>query len=320
MTNTIRIGHLSTFYHTAILLMARSDTPERLGAEIDWKLMGTGPAIVESFRKGELDLAYIGLPPAIIGMDRGVDIVCVAGGHMEGTVMAGRSMYQDLAKLKEAGAVLAQFRGKRIGVPGKGSIHDVILKDELERAGLGQDVEIVNYRWADQVTEAVVHNVVAAAVGTPALAIALNRFADGRVLIPPSMLWPNNPSYGIVVQRAFLSEHADLLARFLGLHEEAAQFIRKQPREAARMIADFVGIIDEAFAIDTLKISPKYCAQLSPAFIESTERFIPVLRQLGYISSVISRERIFQCDLIKRIHPAGDHYDEGFVKNVPLNP
>jgi len=308
---TIRIGHLSTFYHTAILLMARSDTPARLGADIKWQLMGTGPAIIESFRKGEIDLAYIGLPPAIIGMDKGVDIVCIAGGHMEGTVMAGRSGYHGLEELKDAKAVLAQFRGKRIGVPGRGSIHDVILKDELERTGLGQNIEVINYRWADQITEAVVHNEVDAAVGTPALAVAVNRFAGGRVLIAPSRLWPNNPSYGIVVKRAFLSEHAGLLERFLSIHEEAAQFVRKQPHEAALMIADFVGIIDETFAFDTLSISPKYCAQLSPAFIESTMRFVPVLRQLGYISSDVSRERIFLRDLIDRVHPAGDHYEKG---------
>jgi len=76
----LRIGHLSTFYHTAILLMARKDIISRLGADAEWTLMGTGPAIMKAFGKGELDLAYIGLPPAIIAMEQGSPVVCVAGG------------------------------------------------------------------------------------------------------------------------------------------------------------------------------------------------------------------------------------------------
>jgi NitT/TauT family transport system substrate-binding protein len=86
------IGHLSTFYHTAIILMANEDTDARLGCRIEWRLFGTGPAIVNAFEKGDIDLAYIGLPPAIIGIERGVNIICIAGGHIEGTVIAGGKM------------------------------------------------------------------------------------------------------------------------------------------------------------------------------------------------------------------------------------
>src|SRR5574340_558499 len=132
----IRIGHLSTFYHTAILLMARQGLEKTLGAEADWRLFGTGPAIMQAFSRGELDLAYIGLPPAIIGMDQGIEVRCVAGGHMEGTVMCGKDRWKGHPEEKDLGVILAQFRGMTVGVPGKGSIHDVILRDCLVRHGL----------------------------------------------------------------------------------------------------------------------------------------------------------------------------------------
>lgn len=102
----IRIGHLSTFYHTAILLMANSDTDSRVGAEIEWKLMGTGPAIMKAFGRGELDMAYIGLPPAIIGIDQGIKVTCVAGGHVEGTVMAGKAQWTGFPETKDLGMIL----------------------------------------------------------------------------------------------------------------------------------------------------------------------------------------------------------------------
>ena len=147
-------------------------------------------------------------------------------------------------------------------MPGTGSIHDVILKDCLERHDLAGRIEVVNYPWADLVTEAVAHDEVAAAFGTPALAVAIRRFAGGRILYPPSRLWPGNPSCGIVVSRTFLGDHRPLVERFLRLHEEATEVLRTDPAAAARDIAAHVGIIDEDFVLETLA---GFAALLRPA-------------------------------------------------------
>ncbi len=304
----LRIGHLSTFYHTSILLQARGDADKRVGAALEWVLMGTGPAIMQAFASGELDLAYIGLPPAMIAMDRGADVVCVAGGHVEGTVIAGKARWQAYPEAADLGTVLGQFRGRTIGVPGKGSIHDVILKDCIERLGYSGEIEIRNFPWADLVLDAVMEDEVAAAVGTPALAAAIKSFAGGKVLYPPSKLWPDNPSYGIVVDREFLAREPGLIEQFLRVHEEAALFVRSNAQDAARLIAGFVGIVDPQLVLDALTISPKYCAQLTDGYVAATMKFVPVLHSLGYLRSDIGEERIFSREIINRIHPEKDHY------------
>jgi NitT/TauT family transport system substrate-binding protein len=307
----LRIGHLSTFYHTAILLMVRQDLASRIGADVEWRLFGTGPAIMQAFGRGELDLAYIGLPPAIVGIGAGAPVVCVAGGHREGTVAVGAADRKDIAELSSPGGVLQQFRGERIGVPGKGSIHDVILRDLLHREELTGAVEVINYPWADLVTEAMARGDVAAAVGTPALAVAVTRFAGGRILIPPSRLWPCNPSYGIIVDKGFLSGERALLERFLAAHEEASGQLRADPRRAAEIIARHVGVIDRDFVLDTLRISPHYCAQLTEGYIASTMLFVGTMQRLGYLKRDVKQEEIFDRSLIDTVHPELDHYDEG---------
>jgi NitT/TauT family transport system substrate-binding protein len=314
----VRIGHLSTFYHTAILLMAEGNANARLGAEIEWKLMGTGPAIMQAFQQNELDLAYIGLPPAIIGMSKGINVICIAGGHMEGTVLTGSSQVVGFPEVDNLGDILRQFQGQSIGVPGTGSIHDVILRDCLEQHGLHNQIKVLNYPWADLVTEAMARREVAAAVGTPALAIAISRFAGGKILYPPSRLWPNNPSYGIVADRGFLHKEHGIAERFLVLHEEATAFIRQEPLQAAHLIADFVGVVDEKFVLDTLAVSPKYCAGLTDGYIASTMRFVPVLRKLGYIQKDINEDRIFTRELINKVHPGKNHYNSGIAGVDPL--
>jgi len=290
--------------------MAGEDTGPRLGGQVQWRLFGTGPAIVRAFEKGELDLAYIGLPPAIIGIEHGVGIVCIAGGHMEGTVISAKKRYRGAPGSTDLGDILRQFAGQRIGVPGTGSIHDVILRECLERSGLERDIEVVNFSWSDRVLEAVVKDEVAAAVGTPALAVAVCRYAEGTILYPPSRLWPNNPSYGILAARDFLASKKEIAEKFLILHEEATAFLRDRPAEAARLISKYVGFVDEEFVLDTLKVSPKYCAQISEDYISSTMEFVGVLKRLGYISRGPGRDEIFDLSLIRKIHPEKDHYNQ----------
>ena len=304
----IRIGHLSTFYHTAMLLMAEGTLEKKMEAHVEWKLFGTGPAIVNAFEKGELDLAYVGLPPAIIGISRGVRIKCIAGGHIEGTVVCGKNSDRGFPENDDLDAVLRQFSGLKIGVPGNGSIHDVILTDCLVRSDLNTVVEVIHFPWADAIVEAMVKGEISAAIGTPALAVALKRYAGGKILYPAAKVWPYNPSYGIVVHDGFTAERRELVEAFLIAHEDAAALIRNSPEEAAAIISGYVGFIDKAFVLDTLNVSPKYCAQLSDEYISATMGFAASLRKLGYISRDVSREEIFDTSLIRKIHPPGDHY------------
>ncbi|RJQ39057.1 MAG: ABC transporter substrate-binding protein [Nitrospiraceae bacterium] len=307
----LRIGHLSTFYHTAIILMARADTNSRLGVEIDWRLFGTGPAIADAFDKGELDIAYIGLPPAIIGINRGINIICVAGGHVEGTVISGKKELKGFPDEADMNNILSQIKGGRIGVPGKGSIHDVILQDCLEKFNLKKEVAVINFQWADMIPEAMVKGEISVAFGTPALAAAIKRYAGGKILYPPSMLWPNNPSYGIIADKKFLNKEKAVVEQFLMLHEEATAFIRNKPGEASRLIADYIGFIDKELLLDTLKISPKYCSKITEGYISSTVAFVKALKRLGYINREISENEIFDLSLIEKLHPEKEHYSDG---------
>ena len=307
----LRIGHLSTFYHTAILLMADEKLEKNLGVDVQWRLFGTGPSIVDAFEKGELDIAFAGLPPVLIGIDRGVQIKCIAGGHIEGTVICAKAGCKGFPETEDLGDLLAQFRGGRIGVPGKGSIHDVILSDCLRRFNFEGDVEVVNFQWSDQLTEAVIHDEVSAAFGTPALAAAIIHYAKGRVLYPPSLLWPDNPSYGIIAESQFLESSGEIVGRFLLQHEIATSVLRDKQQEAAEIIARFLGFVEEDLVLTALKISPKYCAKVTSGYISATMAFVRAMLSMGYIRREMAAHEIFDTSLIDKIHPEEEHYTTG---------
>jgi len=283
-----------------------TDWLEKAGIQAKWKLFASGPDIVKAFADNEIDIGYIGLPPAIIGIDRNVQIICVAGGHVEGTVLIARKDYRTFSELKDINSVLRQFEGKVIGSPPKGSIHDVIINNMILESGI--KIKLQNFPWTDFVLEALVDGDIDAAVGTPSLAAAAARACEAKIIIPPYALWPDNPSYGIVIRKE-LMKHPDVILKFLELHERAANLIRTEPLKAAGMVSKLTGIVDKDFVLDAYGISPKYCAALSSGFVESTMAFVPVLHRLKYISRKISENEIFEYFFIGKVHKEPHHYD-----------
>ena len=305
MTSSISIGHLSTFYHTSFILEG-TDWLQKAGLDVTWKLFASGPDMVRAFENKEIDLGYIGLPPAIIGISRGLHLKCIAGGHVEGTVMIGQPGYKSFDELGDVKKVLEQFVGKTIGTPPKGSIHDVIIKDLIGKLGLS--IEVKNYAWADFVLGAMTDKEIEGAVGTPPLAVAAKKYAGAKIVIPPHKLWPNNPSYGIVVRNE-LMQYPEIIEKFLEQHERASNFIRLDPHCAAGIVSKLTGIVDLESVEAAYQISPKYCAALSKEYVQSTMRFVKVLKDLGYIDRLISEDEIFDYRFIEKVHLEKPHYN-----------
>ncbi len=307
-SSSLRIGHLSTLYHTSFLLRGTRLLQEK-GIQATWRLFPSGPDLVNAMEAGGLDLGYLGLPPVIIGIDRGLPLRCIAGGHIEGTVMVAGEGTLPLGGCPGMREFLAQFAGRSIGTPPGGSIHDVIVRELLRDYGLA-DSRVRNYPWADFLVDALRDGEIAAAAGTPALAVACRRYGSAGIVVPPEHLWPFNPSYGIVVREDQLARE-DLLSRFLAAHEEASELIRRDPRSCAATVARSTGMVDRDFVLEAYRISPKYCASLPPEYIASTLKFVGTLRALGYISRSMGREEIFETSLIGRVHPGEHHYRAG---------
>ena len=69
-----------------------------------------------------------------------------------------------------------------------------------------------------------------------------------------------------------------------------------------------MGIVDKKFVLETYKISPRYCAKIPDKYIESTMKFIPVLKDLGYMTNNLSVKDIFNLKFIDETHAEEAHY------------
>ena len=103
----------------------------------------------------------------------------------------------------------------------------------------------------------------------------------------------------------------ELFTRFLAAHEDACEWIRRDPAASAGIVARTTGLVDQAFVLMTYRISPKYCAALPPEYIASTMKFVQTLYSLGYISRPVKKEEIFETSLVEKVHPRPHHYLAG---------
>ncbi len=299
----MRIGYLSTIYHTSFILKTGKFPFDNI-EESEWILFPTGPEMIKAFKNREIDLGYIGLPPVMIGIENGIQIKCVGGGHIEGTLMIADKSYQSYKELGNVDSVIEQFKDKSIGTPTKGSIHDVIIRSILKN----ENISIKNYPWADFIPDAIHDGKIEAGVGTPSLATVASKQFDTKIILPPKTLWPYNPSYGIVVQKQLISNSGDFIISFLKAHEDASNLIRNEPEIAAEIASQEMGIVDKEFVLNTYNISPRYCAKISDEYIESTMKFIPVLKELGYMKKDLNDEDIFNLKFIDIAHKEEAHY------------
>jgi len=306
MPGPLRIGFLSTLYHTSHILREERWIEQELGVPALWTLCGTGPEMIQAFSENELEAGYVGLPPALIGISKGIPLACIGGGHVEGTLVLAGPQYKGLEELGDVPLVLEQFRHCRVGIPARGSIHDVIFRTLLARHSC-QDCEIVNFSWADLIPHALLKGEIEAAVGTPPLAVLCEMECGTHVVIPPGVLWPFSPSYGIVVRREILDEAA-LLEGFLMLHERACNLILESPDRAAHLTVRALPWLDKDFVERVYAVSPRYCASLPDPYVRSTFDFIPVLNALGYLDKNLGPESVFETGYINKVHPGSHHY------------
>jgi len=291
--------------------MGNKDLDNDFNMEVRWKLFGTGPAMVKAFQNKKLDIGYMGLPPAIIGIEKEAPIKCVAGGHVEGTIMVASKKYKTMAYLNNnLSEAFSQFKGRTIGVPSKGSIHDVILNFYLKKYSLLDDVEVKHYKQAEFIATDMQKGILEGGVGTPALAVFASTIFDSQLIIPPEVLWKDNPSYGIFFHEDIINKEPEVVLKFLNHNKAASLMLRESPTRAAEIISTTFEILTQNYVSAVLEISPKYCIALSEGYVNSTMDFARTLKDLGYIKKELRISDIFDFNFIQEVHPESEHYSK----------
>lgn len=313
---TVKVGYLPSMCQSIYVLKEHKTLERQLGVDaVEYKRYESGPLITQAFAQGEADIGFMGIPPVMIGIDKGVPIKVISSTHSEGSSLIAKiGKYKNLTELGSIRSVLKQFEGKSIGAPGKGSIQDVIIRTELKRAGVNATIK--NIPIASTLPALLNEGQVEAYVVWPPFEMEGVLKGYGDVVIPSDKLWPYNPCCALVVTEKFEKEHPDTVQKLVELHDYASMFIMAHPEELADAANAELGIDNET-ALASIQFSPKYCALPNERYINSTMQFVNALKELGYTTNNLTEDQIFDLKYIKKAHP-GPYDEPGTVIDDPV--
>ena len=237
---SLRVGFFPNVTHAHALIAqnlaaeGRGWFEERLPeVRITWHSFNAGPTAMESLFAKAIDLTYVGPNPVLNAYLRARGGVAVVAGAVRGgaglVVPAGSALSQPL-----------DFKGKRIATPQLGNTQDIACRYWLTQAGLkvtmtGGDVKLIPVSNPSILPLFVKGEIDAAWTVEPWVS-RLEMEAGGKLVYeePPE----TSLTTLLAVSVAWAGTEPDMARRFTEAHRELTEWIRQNPQEAQKRVAD----------------------------------------------------------------------------------
>jgi sulfonate transport system substrate-binding protein len=250
------------------------------GIKIEWSFFkGAGPAINEAFANRQLDFAFVGDLPLIIGRASGLDTRLLAAGTRGVTVYLGVTPESGIKSL-------ADLKGKRIGIF-RGTADQLSFAQVLERAGLKErDLRIVNLDF-NAVNAALVAKQIDATWAPHRLLALRDR---GIVQIPISTKQLDGTGSlqgGLIGAQPFLQQYPEIATRVVKTALVASHWLSAEENRLAQvqLVASQssypVNAVEEPLRGSNLAFV--YSPLLDRYFLDNFQRSVELARQFGLI-------------------------------------
>ncbi len=123
----VRVGYLTADLHQLAIYVAMKESYyKQVGLQVEAKEFANGVMEMEGFKNREIDAGYLGGAPATLKrVNDDIRIKIIAGANNEGSAIVAK----DAKSLEE-------LAGKKVAIPGFGTVQDFLLRIAAEKAGL----------------------------------------------------------------------------------------------------------------------------------------------------------------------------------------
>ncbi|MDG6242842.1 MAG: ABC transporter substrate-binding protein [Methanolobus sp.] len=252
---------------------------------VDDRLFPTGAPEMQAMLAGDIQVAYVGAAPVIAALSSGLDAKIVAAVQTQGSdiVVHNDHPYETPADLK----------GLKIATFPPGTIQDTILRNWLKENGLDPetDVQILGMGPGDAMTAITAGQVDAVFLPHPAPAMIENNGVARSVVSSGSML-NDHACCVIAVSGNLIRDHPEIVSQIVETHIRATEYNAENMDEAAQIYAD-----DQEWDVELVKKSLEewdgsWIADPN-LIVDSTVEYAQVQYELGYISSPLTQDDIF---------------------------
>ncbi len=268
----------------------------------------TGMALASALARGDIQVAYLCLVPAInVYANAKVPIKIVAGTHKY-----GYGLVVNPEKIKSVKDL--EKPGIRIGCVREGGAVDVLLRKSIDKYNLNEKKILNNIQRMNPPKQILAINTgqLDAAL-LPEQWATMAEKSDFKMLLMSQDVWPEMQGSVLVVKEELIRDHPEVVEKLVKISQRATDWINQYPQEAAEIVARQ---LQEAggslFPVEITDMATK--TEITPeVLLRSMNRLeyttdidlvvvqeaIDYVARLGYIKSSFKAEDILDLSFIK---------------------
>ena len=253
--DSVTVAYVPIYPNMQYYVMEREGYYEDVPVDITIERFSSGPSVVKAFASDDIDVAFFGITPAMVLVDKGADAGVLAANSRNGFKVVGTTELADLYE-REGAAVFDRFeeengRKIRFGAPPDGSVPDVVLRYWTQEAlDVGEMESVIDKSKvppARAVRTIQSGDIDATTIQEP-FATIIGRDDDFGELVWSGNVLENHPVTVLFANRQVLDD-SDVARSLVEQHVAATEFTADSPDAAAAHAASVIGSgVDEDLA------------------------------------------------------------------------
>ncbi|WP_370161586.1 ABC transporter substrate-binding protein [Limimaricola soesokkakensis] len=305
----IEIGYMPILPVSQLFVALENGALDEAGIDADLVEFQNGPAMVQALLAGQLDVAYLGIGPAMVARGRGADIKVVASNIVEQiSLVALPPLAADFegADAATAFAAFAAREGRKpvISTFPTGSVPETVLQYWMrEEAGIDPDLIEIIHQGTAQVQQALLTGAVdGAAILEPVVSTTLARVEGAEVVAAGAEMFPDQPGAVLVVREGLLERSPETVEALVAAHIVATDLLASDAATAAPMVAKHVGggRLDPAVVEAAISRSSAQFVADPNRITEGTRAMHDFQLELGTLAQPVDLDALFDLDVFER--------------------
>ena len=300
---TLRVGYIPIIPMTQLYVLTGEGWAKDVGLALQTTGFQSGPAMIQALASGTLDVAYVGIGPAMIARSKGVKLKVVAANVIDQVALIGRG---PLAKAMAGAASPAEgikaFRAAngrlpKIGSLPAGSVPDTVLRywmAEVARIG-ADDVEIVGMGEQPLQQALLTGAIDGASILEPILTLVQSRLPDAAIIAKAGTMFPKQPGAVLAVTEDAIANNRAAVADLVKLHIRATAFAKSNPDRTAELVTEIIGkgLVERDVMRAALTSDATTFVDDPRTILDSTKRMQAFQQTLGQITEPVDVDALF---------------------------
>lgn len=299
----LRVGYIPILPMTQLFVLNGEGWAKQAGLDLQTTAFQSGPAMVQALASGTLDVAYVGVGPALIARSKGVKLKIVAANVVDQVALIGRGA---LAKLTAEAATpaegfkafrAAEGRPAKIGTLPSGSVPETVLRYWLQEVAKipAEDIQVVGLGEQQLQQALLAGSVDGASILEPILTLTQSRLPDARIVARAGTMFPKQPGAVLAVTEEAVARDRAAVAELVKLHVRATAFIKNDPDRTATLATDAIGkgLVEEAAIRAALTSDASNFVDNPRDIVESTRKMQDFQQSLGQIAQPVDIDALF---------------------------